>query len=443
MTAVAGALVVCAGLLVNPVSAVSAPPPNPTNTQLSNAQKVKDALATQVGTLSGQIAALQTRLAQLDHNAELAEQKLALALQRLQQSKDAADAARKQVRDAADAVTTAQSNFAQFVRDTYMKGSVDGLGGGLLTATDPTALLQRGEYIHFTATHQLDVIGNLNRANVARSNADAAARLAVQKQATATDNAEQAKHAADNALQAAKRLKVQLNAQLATNQSKLASAKSQLATLNNQRKQYVAWQKEQARIAAEKAAAAARAAAAAKAAAEARARAQANNSSAGSGEGASVPIAATSGGRWTAAAGQTAVNRAMKYLGWPYSFAAGNSSGPTYGIAVDFDSRNDGGVYGFDCSGLTIYAWAPYLGMDHYAATQYTQVGSFHPSVDQLMPGDLVFWSGDGTIAGIGHVALYIGGGNVIQAPFSGSVIQITPLGEVESGYYGATRPLT
>ena len=59
------------------------------------------------------------------------------------------------------------------------------------------------------------------------------------------------------------------------------------------------------------------------------------------------------------------------------------------------------------------------------------------------MPGDLVFWSDDGTVSGIGHVAIYIGNGNVIQAPFSGAFIEITPLDQVESGYYGATRPLT
>jgi cell wall-associated NlpC family hydrolase len=59
------------------------------------------------------------------------------------------------------------------------------------------------------------------------------------------------------------------------------------------------------------------------------------------------------------------------------------------------------------------------------------------------MPGDLVFWSSNGTVGGIHHVAIYIGGGNVIQAPQSGSPIQITPLGSVAWGYYGATRPLT
>ena len=88
----------------------------------------------------------------------------------------------------------------------------------------------------------------------------------------------------------------------------------------------------------------------------------------------------------------------MAYLGWPYSFAAGNYNGPTYGVAVDYDSRNDAHVFGFDCSGLALYAWAPYIHMDHYAATQYNQAGHVHPNVASLMPGDLVFWSDDGTV---------------------------------------------
>jgi cell wall-associated NlpC family hydrolase len=88
-----------------------------------------------------------------------------------------------------------------------------------------------------------------------------------------------------------------------------------------------------------------------------------------------------------------------------------------------------------------MYAWAQYP-LVHFASTQYVQ-GSAHPNIASLMPGDLVFWSDDGTEPGIGHVAIYIGNGNVIQAPFSGAFIEITPLDQVEDGYYGATRPLT
>jgi cell wall-associated NlpC family hydrolase len=54
-----------------------------------------------------------------------------------------------------------------------------------------------------------------------------------------------------------------------------------------------------------------------------------------------------------------------------------------------------------------------------------------------------VFWSSNGSAGGIHHVAVYVGNGNVIQAPESGDVIKITPLNAVDWGYFGATRPLT
>lgn len=148
-------------------------------------------------------------------------------------------------------------------------------------------------------------------------------------------------------------------------------------------------------------------------------------------------------GNWTPQRGEQIARRALKWLNMPYSFGAGGADGPSYGVAVDHDSRNDGHVYGFDCSGLTMYALAPWLHLDHDAAAQYTEVGSYHPSLDSLWPGDLIFWSADGTIQGIGHVAIYLGDGYVVQAPHSGDVIRVTPINEVEAGTMGATRPLT
>ena len=148
-------------------------------------------------------------------------------------------------------------------------------------------------------------------------------------------------------------------------------------------------------------------------------------------------------GNWTAARGDQIAYRALQWLGWPYSFDGGNADGPTFGHAVDADSRNDGHVYGFDCSGLVMYALGPWRGLDHSAAAQYTEAGSFHPMLADLQPGDLVFWSKDGTVNGIGHVAVYVGSGEVVEAPQSGDVIKVMPLNEVEPGKLGLTRPLT
>ena len=126
-----------------------------------------------------------------------------------------------------------------------------------------------------------------------------------------------------------------------------------------------------------------------------------------------------------------------------YAWAGGNAYGPTRGGCAGDGAFNDCNVIGFACSGLAMYAWGPNLPMDHYAATQYTQAGSYHPGSGNFQPGDLLFWSSNGTIAGIHHVAIYIGGGLVVQAPESGSVIQETPWDQVSWGYFGATRPLT
>jgi cell wall-associated NlpC family hydrolase len=417
-------------VLTVPLSAEAAPPPNPSDQQITAAQAAKNDLGAQVGQLSAQVTALQTKLNQLRASAELAEQKVAQAIEKLQKAQQAADLAQTEVKQAQSDVVAARQDLSDFIRSTYMLGPAIGTTAVLLTATDPDSVLQHGSYVHYAAEHQLTAIGTMNRATIAKSNADAAARGAVQVQAGAEAAAETAKTNADAAARAAAQQTAAVSASLASSQQQLQSAQANLATLNNQRAAYDAYQAQQAAILlAQQQAAAAAAAAAAR-------------NGAGNGNGNSVPVA-PSNGHWTAAIGQTAVNRAMAYMNWPYSFAAGNFNGPTYGVAVDFDSRNDAHVYGFDCSGLSLYAWAPYIHMDHYAATQYYQAGSVHPSVANLMPGDLVFWSDDGTVPGIGHVAIYIGNGNVVQAPFSGAFIEVTPLDRVESGYFGATRPLT
>lgn len=145
---------------------------------------------------------------------------------------------------------------------------------------------------------------------------------------------------------------------------------------------------------------------------------------------------------WTAAMGRTVVTRALQYLGTNYAWAGGSADGPTRGVCAAGDAHLDCRYIGFDCSGLALYGWAPYLSMAHFAATQYRS-GALHPTPAELLPGDLVFWSSNGAPSGIHHVAIYVGDGNVIQAPQSGDIVRITPLGAVSSDYFGATRPLT
>jgi cell wall-associated NlpC family hydrolase len=148
-------------------------------------------------------------------------------------------------------------------------------------------------------------------------------------------------------------------------------------------------------------------------------------------------------GHWNAAMAGTVIVRALLRIGTPYAWDGGAASGPTRGVCAGGGAENDCHVVGFDCSGLALYAWAPYLALPHSAAAQYTAAGRVHPSPAALRPGDLVFWSGNGTVGGIHHVAIYVGDGNVVQAPQSGDIVRVTPLASVDAGYFGATRPLS
>lgn len=465
-TAIVAGLAVISGLIAVPtLHASAAPPPNPTDGQLNSAAAQKAALANQVGQLNAQVASIRTQIQQKQAAAELAEQKYAYAMQKLDEAQQAAAAARARVRSTQAAYDRGQAQFRRDFQSSYADGEIGGTTGSLLTARDPNAMLEEGALREYLADHELDMLSQMQALTVAKSNAEADARAAVKRQQQATENAADAKRQADDAVITAQSQEEQLQSSLASTQGQLEAAQEQLATLNHQRAQYLAYQAHQAWLrhqawlkhqAELKRARELAAIAAAKAAAAERARERAareHHGSSGSGGGgssggggggsSSPPRVHPSGGGWSSSKGWAAVHRAEQYLGWMYAWAGGNAYGPTRGVCAGDGAWNDCHVTGFDCSGLTLYAWAPYKTLDHYSVTQYYGAGSYHPSTSHLLPGDLVFWSSNGSVSGIHHVALYIGGGMVIQAPQSGSVIQKTPLGSVSWGYYGATRPLT
>ena len=154
-------------------------------------------------------------------------------------------------------------------------------------------------------------------------------------------------------------------------------------------------------------------------------------------------VTARAGRGWTPAMGLTAMRRAQSWLGLPYSWAGGNGYGPTTGVCAHNGGDLDCYIVGFDCSGLAMYAWSPYRQLAHFAATQHSRAGRFHPGIGELMPGDLVFFAGY-VPNGIGHVAVYQGNGMVIQASESGTLVMRTPLRDLiaaDGPYRGATRP--
>jgi peptidoglycan DL-endopeptidase CwlO len=90
---------------------------------------------------------------------------------------------------------------------------------------------------------------------------------------------------------------------------------------------------------------------------------------------------------------------------------------------------------GFDCSGLTAWSWGQVgVGLPHYSGAQ---MGDSTPvPVSDLEPGDLLFYGPGGSE----HVAMYVGGGSMIEAPYTGASVWITGL-RLGGDFVGAGRP--
>lgn len=116
-------------------------------------------------------------------------------------------------------------------------------------------------------------------------------------------------------------------------------------------------------------------------------------------------------------ASEYVIRRAMSQLGVPYSWGGGNANGPSNGI------DQGAGTVGFDCSGLYLYAFAGVgIKLDHYSGSQY-DAGRKIPS-SQMRRGDLIFYGPNASQ----HEAMYLGDGTMLEAPYTGSVVKISPV---------------
>ncbi len=107
----------------------------------------------------------------------------------------------------------------------------------------------------------------------------------------------------------------------------------------------------------------------------------------------------------------SAASIALHYLGVPYRWGGASPSG-------------------FDCSGLVMFVYEQLgISLPHYTVAQWNAT----EPVASPAPGDLVFFNG------LGHVGIYIGGGQFVDAPHTGSVVRIDSLSSF-GGYDGARR---
>jgi len=256
------------------------------------------------------------------------------------------------------AAATYQTARAQLTNTlkSQYEGAQFSTAGALLTSTNEANYLDKVEALNLLNAHRSAVVAEL---------------------ITARANADKAQEAAADALQKAKSVRDLVSKQRADVEAKTKKYTDLLATLNAQ-------QQEQYRD--RNAPTAAQLATTQTTQALPAAPAQ--------------PAAPPAVGGGSAKA-QIAVAYARAQLGKPYVFAA---AGPD----------------AFDCSGLTMMAWAAAgVSLPHFAPTQM-QYGSTVPiDVSAMLPGDLIFLYPD-----IGHVEIYAGNGMAISAPQPGDVVK-------------------
>lgn len=415
-------VVLMAAFLTGTANAVPPPPPNPSDAEISASRAEADAKAARVGELTGRLTQAESRLQELmdevSYKRELANKArvdLETAISAAEAARREATAARVQADAASAAVEQSRRELDEFAAASYAQGSTVGSFSAYIGAKSPEDLLARAQMLEAVSASSLNRLDQVTRDQGTAANLDSAARAALNqaeaKQAAADEArkvAEQAQQVAVDAHTAQAAATTQLQSDKDAVERELNAARGQVNGLEAQRQQYDQWvdaKKREDEENARRAAAAAAAQAAAAAPAPQRPAAAAP---------------APSGNRV-----QTVINRALAQRGVIYAWGGGNYNGPTYGVRDGgvADSYGDYRKIGFDCSGLMMYAFAGVgVYLPHYSGYQYNS-GRKVP-LSQMAPGDMIFWGpGGGT-----HVALYLGGGMMVEAPHSGAVVRISPV---------------
>jgi cell wall-associated NlpC family hydrolase len=349
--------------------------------------------------INAQVQASAVRIAALGQQYDEAQNQIQALDQQIAATRAQIAADRHQV--SGDRSTLQKAAISNYVNDDQAASANPLFDANQKTLADSQEYAQVAEGDIDTAVANLNTAQNqLNlqdsQLQSQQQAATAAANTASQAQAQATVQQQQQQAALAQA-------NAQVQADIQAEQAAAAAAAAQAAAAR-----IAAAQRQQA---AEQAAAAAAAAATARAAATGSApsvAASAANPAAAS----YVPPPPSAGG-----AGEAAVQAAESQLGVPYVWG-GESPG-----------------HGFDCSGLVAWAWGQAgVSLPHFSGAQMAD--STPVPIADLQPGDLLFYGPGGDE----HVAMYIGGNQMIEAPYTGAVVWITGL-RLGSGFAGAGRP--
>lgn len=326
---------------------------------------VPQASGDQISNLRAQAAALNSRIQALGLQEDALSERYDQAQLNVQTLEGKVAQATKQLAAAQAATQRARSALIQDAIQAYVNGGSNSESSGAGAVQSANNSLLRAEYVDTLATNQSEAIDQFHLATLQEQ----AAETTLKHQTAAAQGQERQVQQAEAAVSATQ-------AQL---QATLHQDTGQIAVL-------VAQQQAAA-------AAAARAAEQARLAAEAAAAAAARNAASSFisnpppvGHGASGAVAA-------------AESRVGDWYQW-------GAAGPNT----------------FDCSGLTMWAYEQVgIQLPHFSGAQYAD--TTHIPMSDLQPGDLVFPSDPGE-----HVAMYIGNGEIVEAPHTGAQVHITPL---------------
>ncbi len=422
----------------NPGPGPKAPSQGPSQAQVNRAQQDVASKRQSVAQIEAALSAATARMEAASNQAESAAEAYNGAMWRLQQARTASSAAQRAAALAAASVERQRVGIISLVTESYQNGTELNTATALMSDEGPRGLMNRYAVVS-SAGDSMDARYEAFRTASGQARTAAAKATRAQKKQTAL--ATDAKQLAVQAGQAASAAGAAAN-QISTQRQSLvqALAKAQnisvaLATRRHAALEQIARQKAaaaaRAKLAAERARAqkaaetrqrAAEQARAKRAAEQARHQADQAAQAAQDTPAPSDPGKATGGGASAppvvtpapgpvanpapnqSAAVARAIDYAKRQLGSPYLWGA---AGPTR----------------FDCSGLTMMAWGQSgVSLPHYSVAQFAQ--STRISMADAKPGDLLFWSNNGSPSGIHHVALYLGGGQFIEAPHTGSYVR-------------------
>ena len=407
------AIAACA-LLVLPQMAQAAP----SEEEIAAAQAAEEAAKMSVAQIEVKLAEVNASAATAMQNAQIAGEDLNEANIALNEATATANQASADADAAEAAFQEGKQQIASVAQAAYRGG------GGTLDALAPyfdsdglrSVETKQAGISSFSSSAEAKMQNVAALEQVAKVTRDAA-NTALANQKAATDEVQKRTDAANQAATAAQNEAARVAAQRGAYVQELATKQNTTVELINEREAALeAERQEAARIAAEQAAAAAEAQRQADAAAAAERAAAADASSSYNDDGDddysysapsySYEEPSYSAPSYSGGGADTAIATAKSYLGVPYVWG-----GESYG--------------GVDCSGLTMLAWES-AGVDlpHLSRAQYSY--GTHVPIGSMEAGDLIFWSSNGTQSGIYHVAIYLGGGQMIEAPTFGVPVRIT-----------------